>query len=486
MDSIGFDTSDILLLQAEQFSTTFFASCKRLKINAQLDPCHDWLRDLYIGNYRNPSSGTTTFAYDTTYYMQWSLKAVENQKVIFSIEVSQPMADAIQDSFQIQTRQVEREVGTYTGQKAKFVIKKDILCNPEDISIRVAGAVKKTMADKQGRLTFSTTAQNANWSLNITPSLLLLQTTTSQSGTTCNTAAPIITMAQPIVAGPTSFQFPPTSCLFNPAVPPPTSQNRFSESDQSADYQNFRKYANNQTGNRFANIQTGNRIASFSKRKIIPDEQSSTSSSSRLTVGEKSKKKTTGNARTSTPRKRRGKEEDNHHYDTISPLELDLSSENELSPEQISLFTKQFQNALNVDPEDPLSKFLTSSLPSVLSHMSKKGSKLNDSKQSENERLHTKNMEELYDVTRKQILASKQTPVAAAPSPPQLESPASTSPQRGAVSASTISQQPPPLTVCFNNSAPIPEILNITNESANNNQEPQQIVTRAQSKSQIK
>ena len=115
---------------------------------------------------------------------------------------------------------------------------------------------------------------------------------------------------------------------------------------------------------------------------------------------------------------------------------MDLSSENELSPEQIQLFTKQFQNALNVDPEDPLSKFLTTSLPSVLSHMSKKGSRLNDSKQSENERLHTKNMEELYDVTRKQILASKPTPVAAAPSPPQLvESPASTSnsPQRGAV-----------------------------------------------------
>ena len=101
MDTLGFEESGILMLQAEQFCTTFLATCRRWKITANLDPCYTWLNDVYTGKYRDAVSGGTTFSYKTTYYMEWSLQASENQQITFHLEVSQPMSTAVVDSFNV-------------------------------------------------------------------------------------------------------------------------------------------------------------------------------------------------------------------------------------------------------------------------------------------------------------------------------------------------------------------------------------------------
>ena len=487
------------MLQAEQFCTTFLASCGRWKINAQLDPCYTWLQDVYMGSFRDVVSGGTAFSYDTTYFMEWSLRASDNQQITFHLEVSQPMSFAIENSFNVHSSKIDRVVGSYTGGKAKFEIRKDILCNPEDITIKVGGILKKTMSDKSGKLTFNVTAQKSNWSLNITPRSYIqpltnshpLSNTTTQHGASGSTVTPVVGQ---------SSGFPPVSLSsFNPAVPPP--QNRFSETNAAVG---------------FRDVTTGyGNITSLPKRKIIPGDQSSTSSSSRISIGEKSKKKFTPIARTSTPRKHKKGTGELHHYDTISPPRsppvLDLSSSDEISPDQIDLFTRQFQEALNVDSNDPLSQFLTSSLTSVLTHITARKARLNDTSLEEEMRRHTEQMNNLYDVTKDRILSRSQptpkqpaqpvvgaaceAPAIGINSTPQLvDGHGSTpnSPQRGAVANNSLNQQQQ-LAVSLNQSASenqnIPDVFNMSisnaptqeNESVSNSPENKQMVTRSQS-----
>ena len=513
------------MLQAEQFCTTFLASCGRWKINAQLDPCYTWLQDVYMGSFRDVVSGGTAFSYDTTYFMEWSLRASDNQQITFHLEVSQPMSFAIENSFNVHSSKIDRVVGSYTGGKAKFEIRKDILCNPEDITIKVGGILKKTMSDKSGKLTFNVTAQKSNWSLNITPRSYIqpltsshpLSNTTTQLGASGSTVAPVVGH---------SSGFPPVSLSFNPAVPPP--QNRFTETDAAVGfrdvttgYSNITSPPKNQFSEAdaavgFRNITTGyGNTTSLPKRKIIPGDQSSTSSSSRISIGEKSKKKFTPMARTSTPRKHKKGTGELHHYDTISPPRsppvLDLSSSDEISPDQIDLFTRQFQEALNVDSNDPLSQFLTSSLTSVLTHITARKARLNDTSLDEEMRRHAEQMNNLYDLTKYRILSRSQPtpkqpaqPVAGAAceapaigsnSTPQLvdgHGSTPTSPQRGAVANNSLNQQQQ-LAVSLNHTASenqnIPDVFNMSisnaptqeNKSVSNSPENKQMVTRSQS-----
>ena len=492
MDTLGFEGSGILMLQAEQFCTTFLASCGRWKIKAQLDPCFTWLQDIYMGSFRDVVSGCTAFSYDTTYFMEWSLRASDNQQITFHIEVSQPMSLAVVDSFNVQSSKIDKVVGSYTGGKVKFEIRKDILFNPEDITIKVGGFLKKTMSDKSGKLTFNVAAQKSNWSLNITPRSYVQPLTIPHplSNTTIHHEASGSTVT-PVVGHPSGL--PPVSVSFNPSVPPP--QNRFSATNAAA-------------GSR--DVTTGyENITSLPKRKIIPGDQSSTSSSSHITIGEKSKKKLASTARTSTPRKKKSTSEI-HHYDTISsphsPPVLDLSSSDEISPDQIDLFTRQFQEALNVDSNDPLSQFMTGALTSVLTHITARKARLNDTSLEEEIRRHTEQMNNLYEVTKDRILSRSQPapkqpaqPVVGAAceasaigsnnTPQLVEGQGSTpnSPQRGAVAINSQNQQQQ-LAVSLNHTAPeiqdIPDVFNMPireNESVSNSPEIKQIVTRSQS-----
>ena len=112
MDTLGFQNSNILLLQADQFSSTFFSSCKRAKVTANLDPVRSWLKDLYAGRFREKEK--TQFSYSLLYHMQWSLKTNENFKVIFEVNMSEPTSVAIADSLTVISESLLREVGTYS------------------------------------------------------------------------------------------------------------------------------------------------------------------------------------------------------------------------------------------------------------------------------------------------------------------------------------------------------------------------------------
>ena len=453
MDTLGFQNSSILILQADMFSSTFFSSCKRAKVTANLDPVNSWLKDLYAGRFLEKEK--TKFSYSSVYHMQWCLKTNENYKVTFEVNMSAPTADAISNSLNVISENRLREVGNYSGKKTTINICKDLVFSCEDITICCLGREMKTMADTSGLLTFSTHAQVANWSLNITPQSFIPPRVSVQPE------------VAPATASGTQSILPPNSLLrYNPAVPPP-NRNRFSAIDEVAESRHT----------------TGNGIGTFPKRKILPDQDSS-SSSSRVSLGEK--KKTTFGARTSTPRKKsmRGKD---HIYDSISNSpELRVVSDDEFSKEDIHRFTEQFRSVLNVDSNDPLTEFLGKSLTSVLLHLhSKKASNLNDPMNEIRDTEHTRAMNALYDQTKEKILKQTSANQNEAPISPSL-SIAACAPSDILVSQpTTTTAQPTQVSVTLNDS--VQTILSLSEQqNQENNSVPEipnsQIVTRSKSK----
>ena len=245
----------------------------------------------------------------------------------------------------------------------------------------------KTMANKEGMLTFNTNAQVADWELNITPTSFLSPLASAPQGTSHYDT--------PHITGNLMNNTAPTPLMrFNPLVPPPV-RNRFLENSGAA-------------GGGQTNMATGNRMFTPSKRKIIPDHELS-SSSSRISINDKKKTTKQPGGRTSTPRKRQQKQPE-HEYDSISDSpELSKSPRQKITAEDAQNFAEEFRRAVNIDKDDPLSKFLGESVQKVLLHIEeRKSANLNSPQQERREQAHTEEMQNLYDFTKMEILRLKQ------------------------------------------------------------------------------
>ena len=439
MDTLGMEKSSILLLQIDQFETAFFNSCKREKVVANLICTTEWLKNLFVGSFKEKDS--TRFSYQENYHMMWTLKTSPTFKVMFSVTLSEQTLLAVTNSLTITSDNLCKEVGSYKGDNpVEIVLTKDLILTCEDFTITTRGIKMKTMANKHGFLTFDTSAQVADWTLNIAPtsflsSLVTAPQVTSHYDTPHHTANLMNNSAHtPLMR-------------FNPLIPPP--RNRFLGDNGAA------------SGGP-TNMATGKRMFTPSKRKIIPDHELS-SSSSHISLNDKAKTTKQPGGRTSTPRKKQQKPLE-HEYDSISDSpEPSKSPRQRITPQDAQNFAEEFRRAVNIDPEDPLSKFLGESVEKVLLHIEdQKSANLSSSEQERRDAAHTEEMQNLYDFTKNEILRLKQ---------PASSQSATNNPflNQDSPTEAIESQASNRLSLTLNNSAPI--IQNLSDRDVENEDE---------------
>ena len=414
MDTFGLEAALIINLQLEQMQKQFINACTRLNIVASFPkPTVQWLENNIRGKFKT-SDCKTSFVYSKDYSMQWEIKC-DKGDIYFEVQYEEDVFNAIEPHFHIQEYDREIIVGYYEimHRSTPLPVRKDVTFVCEDLTIRVDGIVKKSMPDHNGKLYFGDLSQKCNWPLNVAPPVLQRSPPLGLPPVTAGHAALGLARAEPTPRPARSEPMLHTLVsqqinrhnlrLFDPKVPPPPPPRmnaHFSAVSAAAAGQpsHHKELADWPQANTSRQI----RDLKKSKKKILPSTDLGDSSSEISGIEPTQRKKHPKPTAASTPKKRAQNSRDEliHEYDSIS------ESQSETEHQKLC---KEFERMINIAlkgrESDPLSEFIVETVPRIIEFLSfREGAPLNSSGNQAREETFTKEIEQLYGVTKAAII----------------------------------------------------------------------------------
>ena len=412
MDTFGFETALIINLQLEQMQKQFINACTRLNIVATFPkPTVQWLGNNIRGKFKT-SDCKTSFVYSKDYNMQWEIKC-DKGDIYFEVRYEDDVFNAIEPHFHIQEYDREIIVGYYEimHRSTPLPVRKDVTFVCEDLTIRVDGIVKKSMPDHNGKLYFGDLSQQCNWPLNVAPPVLqrspppgLPPAGHAALGLARAEPPPRPARSEPMLHTLVSQQIHRHNLrLFDPKVPPPTRMNANFSADGAAA---AGQPSHHKESGDWPQANTSRQIRDFrkSKKKIIPSDLGD-SSSELSCIEPTQRKKPPKPTAASTPKKRAQNSRDEliHQYDSISEPQSETEHQK---------LCKEFERIINIAlrgrESDPLSEFIVETVPRIIEFLSfREGAPLNASGNQAREETFTKEIDQLYDVTKAAIIRER-------------------------------------------------------------------------------